>query len=107
LLRQVARRYLPAEIVDRPKSGFAIPIGEWFRDNHAGLGDMLRDHLLARDAFDPGVLGMFIDRTFVKRMLDDHLGTGPSGLVRADHSQRLYMLLVLAVWERWLIRGGR
>ena len=29
LLKQVARRYLPPEIVDRPKEGFVMPINNW------------------------------------------------------------------------------
>lgn len=104
LLRQVARKYLPAEIVDRPKMGFAIPIGEWFRSDYGGLRTMLLDHLNSREPFGPSALGIELNMGFIRQMLDEHLGTGPSGLVRRDHSQRLYMLLVLSVWAKWL--GG-
>jgi len=31
LLRQVLYKYLPKEIVDKPKSGFQIPLNEWLR----------------------------------------------------------------------------
>lgn len=98
LLRRVARRYLPAEIVDRPKRGFAIPIGEWFRSDYGGLGTLLRDRMSAREPFGPPGLGIDLDMRFVRTMLEEHLGTGPSGLVRRDHGQRLYQLLVLSVW---------
>lgn len=104
LLRQVARKYLPAEIVDRPKMGFAIPIGEWFRTGYGGLRTMLLDHLNSTEPFGPPGLGIDLNMNFVRRMLDEHLGTGPSGLVRRDHSQRLYMLLVLSVWAKWIGR---
>jgi asparagine synthase (glutamine-hydrolysing) len=33
LLRKVAAPWLPAEILTRGKQGFAVPIGQWFRDN--------------------------------------------------------------------------
>lgn len=104
LLRQVARKYLPAEIVDRPKRGFAIPIGEWFRTDYGGLRAMLLDHLNSTEPFGPPSLGIDLNMNFVRQMLDEHLGTGPSGLIKRDHSQRLYMLLVLSIWARWL--GG-
>jgi len=42
LLRTVARRYLPAEIVSRPKLGFTIPLDVWFRNE---LREMLHDVL--------------------------------------------------------------
>lgn len=96
LLRAVARKYLPPSIIDRPKMGFAIPIGEWFRSDHAGLRVMLLDHVHAADAFPPELLGLELNRTYLRRMLDEHDGS------RRDHGQRLYMLLVLAVWCRWL-----
>jgi asparagine synthase (glutamine-hydrolysing) len=31
LLKQAARSLLPAEIIDRPKKGFGVPIGRWFQ----------------------------------------------------------------------------
>ncbi len=102
LLRQVARNYLPAEIIDRPKMGFAIPIGEWFRSDYGGLGTMLLDHLNSTEPFGPPSLGIDLNMKFIRQMLDEHLGTGPSGMVKRDHSQRLYMLLVLSIWAKWM-----
>ncbi len=102
LLRQVAGKYLPAEIVDRPKMGFAIPIGDWFRTDYGGLRTMLLDHLNSTEPFGPPPLGINLNMPFIRQMLDEHLGTGPSGLIKRDHSQRLYMLLVLSIWAKWL-----
>ncbi|HZW07417.1 MAG TPA: asparagine synthase C-terminal domain-containing protein [Phycisphaerales bacterium] len=104
LLRAVARRHLPAHIVDRPKMGFAIPIGDWFRTDYGGLRTLLLDHMNSTEPFGPPSLGIDLNMAFVRQMLDEHLGTGKSGLVTRDHSQRLYMLLVLSIWAKWL--GG-
>ncbi|MGD9688717.1 MAG: asparagine synthase (glutamine-hydrolyzing) [Phycisphaerales bacterium] len=104
LLKQVARKYLPADLVDRPKQGFAIPIGEWFRSDFGGLRTLLLDRLNSREPFGPPSLGLDLNRRFIRQMLDEHLGAGPSGLVRRDHSQRLYMLLVLSLWTDSLRR---
>ena len=102
LLRAVARRHLPAHIVDRPKMGFAIPIGEWFRSDYGGLRTLLMDHMNSTEPFGPPSLGIDLNMKYVRQMLDEHLGTGKSGLVRRDHSQRLYMLLVLSIWAKWM-----
>ncbi len=102
LLRQVARRHLPSSIVDRPKQGFAIPVGEWFRTDFGGMRTMLLDHLNSAEPFGSPSLGIDLNMAFIRQMLDEHLGTGPSGLVVRDHSQRLYMLLVLSIWARWM-----
>jgi asparagine synthase (glutamine-hydrolysing) len=102
LLRQVARKYLPAEIADRPKQGFAIPIGEWFRSDYGGMKQLLMDHLNSAEPWGPPSLGIDLNMKFVRQMLDEHMGTGPSGRIVRDHSQRLYMLLVLSIWAKWL-----
>ncbi len=90
LLKDVAARYVPAEIVNRPKMGFAIPIGAWFREDFGGLGTLLRD------ALTPEALsGLPLNAAFIARIMDEHM----SG--RIDHSQRLYLLMVTSIWNRW------
>jgi len=106
LLRAVARKHLPKHIVDRPKQGFAIPIGEWFRSDYGRMRQLLYDHLESADPF-PGLpaAGAQINMHFVRRMLREHDAAGESSLNPwhgRDHSQRLYMLLVLSIWARWL-----
>ncbi len=41
-MKEVARRYLPDDIVDRRKVGFKVPMDSWFR---GGLQDMAWDLL--------------------------------------------------------------
>jgi asparagine synthase (glutamine-hydrolysing) len=99
LLRQIARKYLPKEIVDRPKMGFAIPIGEWFRDDNlpargAGMKTLLLDHLNSAEPFGP----IQLNRRAVQRFIDDHM----SG--KRDHGQRLFTLLTLSIWARMFAR---
>lgn len=111
LLKQVARRYLPDHIVDRPKQGFAIPVGEWFRSDYGGMRQLLHDHLESADPF-PGLgeAGVEINMAFVRRMLREHDAAGERSLNPwhgRDHSQRLYMLLVLSIWAKWLERVRR
>ncbi len=100
LLRAVARKYLPREIVERPKMGFAIPVGEWFRTDFGGMRTLLLDMLHSTEPFPADLLGLELNRRFIEQMLDEHMNR------KRDHSQRLYMLLVLAIWCRWL-RGVR
>lgn len=92
LLRGIARKYLPDPFVDRPKMGFAIPIGEWFRNDFGGMKTLLHDHLESADPF--GLVP--IDRAAAMHFVSEH----ESGAV--DHSQRLFVLLTLAIWAQSL-----
>lgn len=94
LLRAVARRHLPASAIDRPKMGFAAPIGAWLRADTGGLRSLLTDALLSADPLPAAVLGVEVSLPRVRTLVDEHL----SG--RRDHAQRLYWLLVLAIWAR-------
>jgi asparagine synthase (glutamine-hydrolysing) len=87
LLRRAFAADLPAEVFERPKMGFALPIGDWFRTS---LRDMLRDTLLGSDTFIDQVL----QRSVVQELIEDH----ESG--DADHAQRLYALLQLELWAQ-------
>ncbi len=92
LLRALARRHLPQSVVDRPKMGFAIPVGDWFRADFGGMGELLMDRLNSADPW-PG-LDVAIRRRRVMRLLAQHMSGSH------DHSQRLYNLLVLSIWAQ-------
>ncbi|MCX5690200.1 MAG: asparagine synthase C-terminal domain-containing protein, partial [Planctomycetota bacterium] len=96
LLLAVARTMLPRELIDRPKQGFSIPLAAWLRTNFGGLRDLMTHTLTQPDPFPQNVLGIEIDRRFVGKLVHEHLHLG------RDHSQKLYMLLSLALWCRWV-----
>lgn len=87
LLREAFANDLPSEVFTRPKMGFALPIGDWFRDD---LRDLLRDSLFAEDSF----AAQNFNRHVIEEMIDDHEKR------LDDHSQRLYALLMLELWYR-------
>jgi asparagine synthase (glutamine-hydrolysing) len=88
ILRAVARRYLPREIVDRRKHGFGVPVARWLR---GPLGGTFRDAVLAQDAATRDVLV----QPAVEDLLEAHLRG-------ADHGQRLWTILCLELWARSL-----
>jgi asparagine synthase (glutamine-hydrolysing) len=48
LLRQLAYRYVPREILDRPKHGFEVPLADWLRGPLYGWA---KEHLQDKDNF--------------------------------------------------------
>ena len=92
LLRQIARKYLPDGIVDRPKMGFAVPIGEWFRSDYGGMKTLLLDHLQSTNPFGP----IELNKKAVQRFIDEHMSS------KSDHSHRLFTLLTLSIWAKSL-----
>ena len=92
LLRRVAARYLPAEIVRRPKQGFGFPVGLWMqRDLKALVEDRLgNSRLVAAGVFRPEPIA---------RMMRDHMDG------RVDHSYRLWVLLNLEIWHEIYVEG--
>ena len=87
LLRAIAKRLMPAELVDRPKMGFGVPIADWFR---GPLGDQFEQLVLAPDALSRDHL----DPAAAARLLSEHR-TG-----QFDHNHRLWVLLMFELWAR-------
>jgi asparagine synthase (glutamine-hydrolysing) len=85
LLKVAGRRFLPDSIVDRPKHGFAVPIGEWLKGT---LAQPIKEQLLRGPLEREG----FFQRAAVERLWHDH-STG-----RVDHSPLLWALLVFGAW---------
>jgi asparagine synthase (glutamine-hydrolysing) len=87
VLKAVALRYLPSGVVTRPKSGFGVPLGAWFRDD-AGLGGLMAEHL------ENPLLGSVLGEGNVGEWYAEHR----QGAV--DHSETLWTALNLALWQK-------
>jgi asparagine synthase (glutamine-hydrolysing) len=88
LLKEMARPWLPADIVHRPKNGFGVPFGEWMRPG-GPLSE--RVHALT-DAGAP--IAAMTEPAEVRRLVDEHAAG------RADHRSALWSLLALDTWAR-------
>lgn len=82
LLKHTMRRYLPENILYRPKQGFVTPIAEWFRGPLAGAARAIGEgSALARTGW--------FDLAELKRVAEEHI----SG--RADNSRLLWQMVML------------
>jgi len=87
LLRRVARQLLPAELLDKPKQGFAIPLALWLR---GPLREKLQDVFASRAFRERGIYRV----EGVRRCLDDHLAG------RHDFAELLWLVLNYETWAR-------
>lgn len=87
ILKQATADLLPAEILERPKRGFTLPIRDWFRGE---LGHHARHVLLGERSRQRGLLQVGA----VERLLDLH------GRGQRDFSARIWSLLFLEHWCR-------
>jgi asparagine synthase (glutamine-hydrolysing) len=85
LVKTVARRLLPAAVVDRRKSGFGVPLDRWFRSN-VGMGERIAG-LPASRTLDP------FDRPVLSRLVAEHR----SGT--RDHTELLWAALNVCTWR--------
>ncbi|MCG7595442.1 asparagine synthase (glutamine-hydrolyzing) [Mycobacterium sp. PSTR-4-N] len=93
VIREIASRRLPAELLSRKKIGFAVPIGPWFR---GGLGDALERLTLGPEARpDP-----LVDPDRVRHALALHRAG------RYDFGKELWSVLTLDVWARIFLDGA-
>ena len=89
ILKLAARDLLPAEVIERRKQGFGIPLGTWLRRDIQPA----RELLLSQSACQRGLLHI----PTVKRLLAQHA----SG--KRDHNRILWALLTLEQWHRRFI----
>jgi asparagine synthase (glutamine-hydrolysing) len=85
LLRNLLVRYVPPALIDRPKRGFAIPLGAWLRGALKPWGDtMLESDALLQTWFQPSA---------VSALWNAHQRG-------EDHAQRLWPVLIAMQWLR-------
>ena len=90
ILREITHEYIPKELLDRPKMGFAIPIAKWLKNE-------LRDHVeeyLNEDRIEKQ--GIFNWEFITKLKMDFYKG-------RKEYDSKLWYFLMFQMWyERWM-----
>ncbi len=86
ILRRVLDRYVPRHLVERPKSGFGIPLADWLR---GPLHPWAEETLSAARLKSGGLL----EPAPIRAAWDAHVSC------RADHAHRLWSVLMLQDWR--------
>jgi len=94
ILRKSMEGLVPERILRRPKMGFPVPVGRWFRGPWRGVIDeyVLGERARSRDVFR---------REALQALVAEH----QSGA--ADHSERLWALVTFEMWWREFIESGQ
>ncbi len=93
ILRASMKGVLPPEILVRPKMGFPVPVGSWFRGEYAYLLD---EYVLSERALDRGVFNPAFVRTLVQRHQAGE-----------NHAERLWSLVNFEMWQRQFFDNDR
>ena len=91
ILREAMKDILPPEILDRPKMGFPVPVGRWFRGEFKHMVD---EYVLGERAMARGIF----NEPFVRNLVAEH-NAGE------NHDERLWSLVNFEIWQRQFIDG--
>ena len=87
ILRKILNKYIPIELIERPKMGFGVPIGEWLR----GPLKPWADELLSQDNIQKHE---FIKPNIIRRLYAEHQSR------KYDHTAKLWHILM---WQSWIL----
>lgn len=90
LLRRVARKYLPDELMNRPKMGFAVPLQDWLYRDHT---NRVKEILVNPSAKTRDLL----NQSAVRLLLSSDQKTNPSS------SAQVWGLLILEFWLKEIL----
>ena len=85
-MREILSEFVPACLIERPKSGFAIPIGSWMRNELRDWCEELLEPIFTGD--DDNLNGLFI-----KKIWTEHL----TGARNWQH--KLWAILMYQCWK--------
>jgi asparagine synthase (glutamine-hydrolysing) len=91
LLREAMKGILPDEILTRPKMGFPVPVGNWFRREFRHI---VGEYVLSERSLRRGIFNM----DFVREIVNRH-NAGE------NHDERLWFLVNFEIWQRRFLDG--
>ena len=85
VLKKVASRLVPKEVLYRKKMGFGVPITHWLRGELKGF---MQENLLSEKFAGRGI----IKAEVVEKLVNEHIKA------EKDHVWQLWTLLMLELW---------
>lgn len=85
ILRRVLYKHVPRDLVDRPKMGFGVPVGDWIRGPLRDWAESLLDAHVVRDAG-------FLNADLVRSVWESHVHG------RSDEGYRIWAVLMFQAW---------
>jgi asparagine synthase (glutamine-hydrolysing) len=92
-LKRAAEKWLPREIVYRPKASFSAPLRAWVRND---LQEVIQDVLISGELVQSGM----IRGGAVRQLVDDEQAG------REDRAKQIWQLLTLELWYRHMQSMG-
>ena len=92
VFREVAKDYLPPQLLSSSKQGFSFPLAHWMKSE---LGNVFESLFIKSRLCEEG----YFEREYMLELLDQHRRG------RMDHNYRLWILLNLELWWRMYIDG--
>lgn len=90
ILKEILHQYIPKEMMDRPKMGFAIPIAQWLQND---LRDLVEEYINPVRIEQQGIFNL--------SYVEDIKGKFFSG--KKEYDVKLWYLLMFQMWyEKWM-----
>ena len=87
ILKEILKKYVPKYLTDRPKAGFAVPVGHWLR---FALKDWAEDLLNETRLKQDGIFNV----NLVSKLWIEHKN------LQQDHSSKLWIILMFQAWYK-------
>ena len=90
IVKEIVHQYIPKEMMDRPKMGFAIPIANWMMNE---LRDYVESFINEKNIRDQGIFNW----TYVEKLKNDFYNG------KKEYDVKLWYLLMFQTWyDRWM-----
>mgnify|MGYP001570821755 FL=1 len=90
ILKEILHQYIPKEMMDRPKMGFAIPIAEWLQDD---LKELVEEYIDLHKMEKQGIFNLNYVEDIKKKFYDG----------KKEYDVKMWYLLMFQMWyEKWM-----
>ncbi len=90
LHKKAVEKWLPRDVIDQKKKGFANPVYKWLRDS---MQQYVSDCLLS----DNAAVARYFDQSYIRRLVADH----EAG--RQNYMRHIYLLISFELWHQMFI----